>query len=191
MSKPVSTTHWLTDIAKLYQITISHPVRFEHCRSDGIFIYARAAGPNIAYAMGHEFTRPPLAHSKVAIYTWSQTTPAFVGRLSRIVKHWKDCVDIAVTPSPHHSEFTGRYILRIPSYWYEFSSLQSVFNQVCLRLCKPSCGLYDFTNTFPIYLASPSRDKPYSANPPHSIILVPHFQYSPQSSPYYNVKVLD
>ncbi|KAF8439428.1 hypothetical protein L210DRAFT_981797 [Boletus edulis BED1] len=165
------------------------PIQFQHSWKDGSFIYAHAAGTNIAYALGHEFTHPPLTHSKVAIYTWSQTSPAFIGRLNHIIKHWEDCVDIEVLPLSHHPS-RAQFILHIPSYWYEFSMFQSFLHRVCLRLHKPSCRLYDFSDIYLLYFST--RDSiQFQPQSPYHILLVPQYQYSPSSSPYYNVKVLD
>lgn len=130
---------------------------FQHYRPHGTFIYACPTSDSQAYyVIGHEFALPPHANENIAVYTSSQSNPIFIGQLSRILYQWDDCIDIQVIPSStYHTPNTPPFVLRIPEYWFGFSSKQWLQRKMYLVLCRPPSRLHYLFDSHPTYFASP------------------------------------
>ena len=173
---------WVCSTGTWYNLTYptstmqSITTSFHHCRKYGTFIYTWETQTS-AYALGYELSQPPQAHSLIAIYTVKQPFPIFVGKLDQIIKHWDDCVDIRILPSPHHHLIrTPPFVLHIPEDWYEFSHYQYLRRKYYLRFHNPPACTTTYTNHHPIYFSHIDKETPLS---PTFALLDPSYQYSP------------
>lgn len=175
------------DATTLADVQISFP----HNPALGTFLYVRTVTPSLGYALGHEYTRPPYAKGRVVLYSSNQTSPFLVGRICRMVTHYEDCVEVEIQPVPSYAKFHPTpFLLRIPDHWYELTPVQSFYRRLYLRFRKPPASIVDYTDIYPVLFSTlrlPQGVEP----PPGPPLLHPIFQYSPKSSPYYEVRVLD
>lgn len=108
-----------------------------HNCSNGTFVYVRRIGQNSGYALGHECSQIPQANTKVALNEKSGKRPEIIGRISCIIEHWEDSVEILIIPSIHYYSKIYKlkpYQLLIPITCIKLTALQTLYHKLYLSM---------------------------------------------------------